>query len=109
MGSGIGEVAGGIKSIMGQRDPNATNDVLNGQTVATGTPGAQTQADPNQGLTGGQMFARQALSGGLGALGKGLQKNYQRRGGIIPGQSGTGPGQRMGMSFGAGRQSFYGQ
>lgn len=35
----------------GKPDKYATNDVLNGQIVATGTPGAQTVADPNQGLT----------------------------------------------------------
>lgn len=56
----------------GQLDPNATNDVMGGKTVATGTPGAQTMADPNKGLSGGQMFARKALSGGLSGMSQGL-------------------------------------
>lgn len=55
MGSGIG-----------QTDKNATNDMLNGQVVATGTPGAQTVPDPNRGLNESQMRNRRFL----GATGK---------------------------------------
>lgn len=51
-----------------------------------GAFGQQTDAEkaqgPNQGLSGGQQFARQALQGGIGGLGKGLQQqqpgNMQR-------------------------------
>lgn len=66
MGSGISDISGdatSIKSLFGKRDQNATNDVLNGQVVATGTPGAQTVTDPNQGLTDGQMRNRKLASG----------------------------------------------
>lgn len=62
----------------GKMDPNATNTVLNGQTVATGTPGGIVQADPAQGLNTWQLFARKAAAGGLKGLGQGLQQqnNY---------------------------------
>jgi len=67
---------------LGKLDPSATNDMLGGQAVATGTPGAKTVADPNQGLTQGQMFARKALSNSLSGLGQGLQQqgNAQSQG-----------------------------
>jgi len=62
-------------SVMGKMDPNATNDVdANGNIVATGTPGAKTVADPNQGLSGGQMFVRKALSNSLAGAGNAMQQ-----------------------------------
>lgn len=56
-------------STFGRTDGSATNDVLNGQTVATGTAGAQTVADPNKGLSGGQMRNRKLASIGGQTLG----------------------------------------
>lgn len=64
--------------MMGKMDPNATNTVdQQGNVVATGTQGGRVVADPNQGLSGGQMFARRAMSGSLQGLANGLQ-NQQR-------------------------------
>lgn len=53
----------------GKQDRSATNDVLNGQVVTTGTPGAQTMADPNGGLSGAQIRNRKLLQSGQGFLG----------------------------------------
>lgn len=58
----------GFANTFGKNDPNATNDMLNGQVVATGTPGAQTVRDPNGGLTDAQMRNRRLLQGGKGFL-----------------------------------------
>lgn len=60
--------------VFGKADPNATNTMQGGNVVATDTPGGQVMADPNQGLSGGQMFARKALAGSLSGLGQGLQQ-----------------------------------
>lgn len=49
-------------STFGRPDKNATNDVLNGQTVATGTPGAKTVSDQNQGMTDEQVRNHKLLS-----------------------------------------------
>jgi hypothetical protein len=54
---------------IGKSDKNATNDVLNGDVVATGTPGAKTVADPNRGLDISQIRNRKLLSGGLSTIG----------------------------------------
>ena len=51
-----------LSNTFGSKDPNATNDVLSGQVVATGTPGAVTIKDPNQGLTSSQVASRKGLS-----------------------------------------------
>lgn len=70
-------------AMMGKMDPNATNTVdQQGNVVATGTQGGRIVADPNQGLSGGQIFTRKALSGSLQGLANGLQnapqRNYQQ-------------------------------
>lgn len=83
MGSGISDAAGSIQSIQnlfGKKDPNATNDMLNGQAVATGTRGAKTVADPNQGLSDDQLRNRKLLGIGAGALANGLQQASPQRG-----------------------------
>ena len=62
-------------ALTGKMDPNATNDVdPSGSIVATGTPGAKTVADPNQGLSGGQMFVRKAMAGALNGAGNSMQR-----------------------------------
>jgi hypothetical protein len=48
MGSGISEATQSFKDLFGKKDASATNDVLNGDVVATGTPGAKTVADPKR-------------------------------------------------------------
>jgi len=53
----------------GKSDSNATNDVLGGKVVATGTPGAHTVADPNRGLSDSQMRNRKLLGVGGRAFG----------------------------------------
>jgi hypothetical protein len=52
----------------GKSDGSATNDVLNGKVVATGTPGAKTMADPNRGLDDSQARNRKLLGVGGRAL-----------------------------------------
>jgi hypothetical protein len=71
----------------GSRDSSATNDMLNGQVVATGTPGSKTVSDPNQGLSDQQMRVRQLFAGGLGQFGKSVQQQYGQQ----PQQSGGAP------------------
>jgi hypothetical protein len=78
MGSGIQDIVGNVnatKSLFGgSRDKDATNDMLDGKVVATGTPGATTVADPNQGLTAGQAQTRRVVS----SLGKSLGSSLNR-------------------------------
>jgi hypothetical protein len=75
MGSGISDAKGSWDSLFGKKDKYATNDVLNGKVVATGTQGAQTVADPNAGLNDSQMrnrkLAKLGLGGASGMLGPG--------------------------------------
>ena len=61
-----------IASAFGSKDANATNDVLNGKVVATGTPGATTVADPTQGMSAGQLRNRKLLAGSLKMASAGL-------------------------------------
>jgi len=56
-------------STFGKSDSSATNDMLGGKVVATGTPGAQTVADPNRGLNDSQMRNRKLLGVGGKAFG----------------------------------------
>lgn len=56
-------------STFGRTDSNATNDVLNGDTVATGTPGAKTMRDPNGGLDDSQIRNRKLAAVGAKTLG----------------------------------------
>jgi hypothetical protein len=58
-----------IGNAFGKKDPFATNDMLNGQVVATGTQGAQTVRDPNQGLSDLQARNRKLTQVGLTGLG----------------------------------------
>jgi len=60
--------------VFGHVDPNATMPGPNNTTVA----------DPSKGLSGGQMFARKALAGGLGGLGKGLGQMNNTAGSYSP-------------------------
>jgi hypothetical protein len=53
----------------GKSDSSATNDMLGGKVVATGTPGASTVADPNRGLDESQRRNRKLLGIGGRALG----------------------------------------
>lgn len=68
-------------STFGRSDKNATNDVLNGQVVATGTPGAQTVKDPNQGLSDEQVRNKKLLSIGGGLMSNLSQDQSQQPGG----------------------------
>jgi hypothetical protein len=58
----------------GSRDANATNDVMGGAVVSTGTPGAATVRDPNQGLTDEQLRNRKFLRMGGGLMNHGLNQ-----------------------------------
>jgi hypothetical protein len=95
IGSGLGKVGSAIGSttekLVGHIDPDATNTVdANGNVVATGTEGGTVVADPNKGLSTGQLAMRGAMSG----LGKGLQQRSQQQQ----------QGQRGGMAqFGVGQ------
>ena len=71
MGSGIGDIAGdvgAVKKMFGQQ----TDD--------------EKAQGPGTGLSGGQIFARQAIAGGLSGLGKGLQ-GMQQQPGSMPKQA----------------------
>lgn len=68
-------MGGTMSRVFGSADSGATNDVLNGQVVPTGTPGASTVADPNQGFSGSQMLTRGLASG----LGQGLKNQSQQQ------------------------------
>lgn len=70
----MGQSIGGT---FGSKDKSATNDVLNGQVVATGTPGAQTVNDPNAGLTDDQLRHRQLLLSGIAKVSKSAQPQAQ--------------------------------
>lgn len=61
---------------LGTIDPNATIGIPG----SGGAPGTEV-ADPNMGLTGGQMFGRRALQAGLRGLGSGLQQQGNQQGG----------------------------
>lgn len=60
---------------MGTPDKNATNDVMGGRVVATGTPGAQTVRDPNRGLDDSQIRNRRLLGMGARTLGNTFNPN----------------------------------
>lgn len=79
-------MGGTIGKVFGSVDKNATNTVDGGgNVVATGTPGGSEVADPNKGLSSGQMFARRALAGGLRGGGSAMQQQGQ------PGRPGNPP------------------
>ena len=59
--------------VFGKIDPTATIQQA-GQTVA----------DPNKGLSAGNLFARKALAGSLGGLGKGLGQMNGPQGNYSP-------------------------
>ena len=61
----------------GKIDSNATNGVLNGGVVATGTAGAKTVADPLKGLTSAQARNRKLLSLGAGTVGDAMNQQPQ--------------------------------
>jgi hypothetical protein len=81
MGSGISEATGSFRDLFGKRDAGATNDVLNGQVVATGTPGAKTVDDPGDGLSNSQMRNRKIAGLVGGGMGRMPQAQPQRPGG----------------------------
>jgi len=60
---------------MGTPDRNATNDVMGGKVVATGTPGAITMSDPNRGLDESQVRNRKLLGIGAKTLGNSFTPN----------------------------------
>jgi hypothetical protein len=71
MGKAIGKIGGKIGQTFGKVNPNATKDVLNGESVATGTEGAKTIADAQGGLSDGQLRNRKLLKmvgGGLSGI-----------------------------------------
>lgn len=109
MGSGISDAKGSWDSLFGKKDPSATNSVLNGQVVATGTPGAQVVADPNQGLG-----SSQARNRGLGAAGGRLlgglsQQDQQQQPSQQTPINFAPPQQNLSQYFTPKRNAFFGQ
>jgi hypothetical protein len=65
-------------STFGKFDKNATHDVLDGEDVDAGTPGAQTLPDPNGGLDDSQIRNRRIARAGLNFIaGAAKQKQPQ--------------------------------
>lgn len=79
----------------GKKDASATNDVLNGSTVPTGTPGAQTVADPSQGISSAQQRNSQLASLALGTLGSYASGQQQQGSHIQPVQQQLQPQQQF--------------
>lgn len=110
MGSGISDAKGSRDSLFGKKDKFATNDVLNGKVVATGTQGAQTVADPNSGFSDSQLrnrkLAKLGLGGASGMLGPGQPQS--QAGPQAPIQFAP-PPQDLSGYFAPKRNPFFGQ
>ncbi len=79
-----GGMMGGMNKVFGKMDPDATNSMLDGKVVATGTPGATEVADPNKGLNFGNMMARGLVRGtGQGLQAQSGMQNNMRSGGAV--------------------------
>jgi hypothetical protein len=75
------------KAIFGKPHADATNSMLDGKVVATGTPGATEVKDPNMGLSNLNRFSRSMMRG----VGSGLQQWGQAQNGWRQGTGGAAP------------------
>lgn len=108
----MGQISGAMGDVFGKMAPPQGGGAANTAADVAANNGGS-------GLTGGQLFARKALAGGLGGLGKGLGQPQPVRQGMAPpinvpqaplvdpamfGASGS-----MGMGGMGKRNNFYGQ
>lgn len=76
----MGGAGDSLKSVFGKADPSATNSMLDGKVVATGTPGATEVSDTHQGLSSGNDLARSLFQSGAKGLSQ-MSQPPQRSGG----------------------------